>query len=299
MEQYSEEKRGKVSGWLYRFMENHAPWFWVIFSVVTVLGLYKAFSLTFLEKTPYTWDYTFHHITLSLLCILMMREAYQGKIHMGFRTQRFGVGILMCWPAVVFILINLGSYLCIGRIYPESLIMELMRNVSIGLFEEVVVRAVLVGHMMYHWRNSRRRVFLTVLWSSVLFGVLHIGNALENPVGTFIQIFYAMGFGVMFAAVYIRTRNLWSCILVHALVDFSANITNIFVPVQLDAEAYAGSMSGLTYFMPAFAPESILSVWSGLSFLGILVGTALAIVVGVFMLRRSKAAEIADLWADM
>ena len=299
MEQHSEDRRGKVSGWLYRFMEEHAPWFWVIFSVVTVLGLYKSFSLTFLEKTPYSWDYTFHHITLALLCIIMMREAYQGRFRMGFRTKRFGAGILMCWPALIFVLFNLGSNLCIGRIYPESLIMELMRNVSIGLFEEVVVRAVLVGHMMYHWRNSRRRVFQTVLWSSVLFGVLHIGNALENPMGTLIQIFYAMGCGVMFAAIYIRTRNLWSCILVHALVDFSANITNIFVPVQLDAEAYAGSMSGLTYFLPTFAPDSILSVWSGLSLFGILVGTALGIGAGIFLLRRSKAAEIADLWADM
>ena len=293
------KNRKTVSGWLYRFMENHAIWFWVIFSTVTVLVLYKAFSVTFLEKTPYMWDYTFHHITLTLLCILMMREAYQGEFHMGFHGKRFGLGLLLCWPARRFIALNLLSTLSVGRIYPESLIMEMAINVSVGLFEEVVVRAILVGHMMHYWKNSPHRVFKSVLWSSVLFGVLHIGNVFANPVGTALQIFYAAGFGVMFAAAYIRTRNLWSCILVHALVDLAANLNSIYVPLQADMEAYQMSLRELPPLVYSLVPQQIVSILSGIFVPGILVGVIFAVAAGAFSLRKSKAEEIAQLWENM
>lgn len=88
----NEEKNGQkpvFSDWLYQFMEKKAPWFWGIFSVVMVLGLYKTVSETFLGNTPYVWDIAFQRIALSLLAI-MMKEAYQGEFHLGLTTRRFG-----------------------------------------------------------------------------------------------------------------------------------------------------------------------------------------------------------------
>ena len=299
MDNRPDDEKGTVSGWMHRFMEEHAKWFWVLYSVLIVLVIYKAFSLTFLEKTPYSWDYAFHHITLALLSILMMREAYRGEFHMGFRGKGFWKGLVMCWPALVFLAVNLAGSLCIGRVYPESLIQELVKNVSIGLFEEVVVRAVLVGHMMHYWRNSPRRVFNAVLWSSVLFGVLHIGNALAAPLNTAFQIFYATGFGIIFAAVYIRTRNLWSCILVHALVDFTGSLTLIYLPLQPDYEAYGAAAADLTYLVPSVAPDWLISGWGLIAILGLLLGTALSVAVGIYELRKAKAEETALLWEKM
>lgn len=299
MDRNTDNGKRTVSAWLYRVMEDHAKWFWVIFSSVTVLVVYKAFSLAFLEKTPYTWDYTFHHITLALLCILMMREAYQGEFHMGFRGKKFGLCLLLCWPALLFIGLNLLGSLSIGRIYPESLILEIARNVSIGLFEEVVVRAILVGHMMHYWKNSPHRVFKAVLWSSVLFGVLHIGNVFANPIGTAVQIFYAMGFGVMFAAAYIRTRNLWGCILIHALVDFASNMNRIYVPLQPDGAAYAASLQELPSLVYSMVSPQTASVLSAIFLPGIMVGVVLAVSAGAFILRKAKAEKITQLWERM
>lgn len=291
--------RSSVSGFLYQFMENHAPLFWVIFSFGMVLIVYKSFNLAFLNKTPYTWDDAFQHLTLALICILMMREAYQGQFHLGFRRAGFFRGLLLCWPALLFLLINLITSLGAGPVYPESLALEVVRNGSIGLFEEIIVRAILVGHMMHHWKGTPHRVGKAVLWSSVLFGVLHIGNALANPIGTAFQIFYATGIGVVFAATYLRTKNLWSCILVHGLVDFASNMGNIYVPLQADTEAYMEAL----YQVPSLllgqaSPETIQMVLEMVTF-GIIPLTALCIIVGIFMLRKSKAPEIESLWEEM
>lgn len=299
-----EKKQGNhqgrsLSNWLYHFMEERAPWFWGIFSVVMVLVMYKTFNVTFLEKTPYVWDGMFQHVTLSLLCILLMREAYKGEFHLGFKTAGFWQGILLCWPAFLFIAFNLFGNLGSGRIYTDSLIMTLMDYCSVGLFEEVVIRAILIGHMMHHWRNDPRRVSKAVIWSSVIFGVLHIGNIFSNPIGTVIQILYATGIGILFAAAYIRTRNLWSCILVHSMVDFFAGIAKIFVPLQADMAAYEASLKQVPQVLLSGIPEETLVSIAPLLQLMPLVLSIVAAATAIYMLRSGKHGQIDMLWEEL
>ena len=294
-----QNKKASVSGILHDFMEHHAPWFWIIFSVVTVLIVYKSFSLTFLEKTPYTWDDVFQHYTLALLCIILMRESYKGQFHLGFRTERFGLCLLLCWPAIPFMLLNLLTSLSDQPIIPESLILMLLSNFAIGLFEEVVVRAILVGHMMHHWKGDKHRVLKSVLCSALLFGILHIGNFFSNPVGTIFQIVYASGIGVMFAAAYIRSRNLWPCIILHALVDLCANLGHIYVPLQADMAAYQEELMSVPSLVSYYVPYDVVMMLPGLVLVGAVLISIVAAIAGAFTLRKSKAQEIEALWEEM
>lgn len=292
-------RRLLFSDWLYQIMEKHAPWFWGIFSVVMVLGLYKWVSLAFLEKTPYVWDGTFQHIMLSLLAILMMREVYQGEFHLGFTTRRFWQGFLMCWPMLTFIAFNLFANLGSGKIYGESLTMALANYFSVGLFEEVIVRAILIGHMMHHWKGDAHRIRKAVVWSSVIFGVLHIGNVFSNPIGTLIQILFATGIGILFAAVYLRTRNLWSCILVHAINDFCAAIDTIYVPLQADIDAYNAALAEVPQILMGRIPqETLISIAPLLQLAGLPLAVFVAIM-GIYMMRPAKAKQINQLWEWM
>lgn len=286
-----------VSDWLYQFMEEKAPWFWGIFSIVMVLGLYKTVSTTFMEKTPYVWDVAFLRIALSLLAIMMMREAYQGEFYLGFTTRGFGQGLLLCWPMLAFIAFNLFLNLSSGKIYGESLAMMLTSNFSIGLFEEVISRAILVGHMMHHWKDDVHRIRKSVVWSSVIFGVLHIGNIFSNPVGTLFQIVYATGVGILFSAVYLRTRNLWGCVIVHAINDFCAGINALYVPLQADMDAYSALMTALPQiFVERIPEETLLAIVPLLQLAAIPISIFIAIV-GIYMVRPAKAKQINQLWA--
>lgn len=288
-----------LSDVLHDFMEDHAPLFWIVFSVVTVLVVYKSFSLTFLKKTPYTWDDVFQHYTLALLCIILMRESYKGQFHLGFRTARFGLGLLLCWPAIPFMCLNLLTSLSDRPIVGESLVLMLLSNLAIELFEEVVVRGILVGHMMHYYKGDRHRVLKSVLYSALLFGILHIGNALSNPVGTAFQVVYATGIGVMFAAAYIRSRNLWPCIILHALVDLSANLGNVYVQLQPDMAAYQEELMSVPSLISYYLPYETLMMIPGLVLVGAVVISILAALAGAFTLRRSKRAEIEELWQEM
>lgn len=60
--------------------------------------------------------------------------------------------------------------------------------------------------------------------TSVLFGVAHGMNAIyaASAVYTALQVGYAMGLGLTFAALVLVTRLIWPLIPAHALINFSA-----------------------------------------------------------------------------
>ena len=118
-----------------------------------------------------------------------------------------------------------------------------------------------------------------MLWSSVIFGVLHIGNIFSGHgvVSTLIQVFYSTILGIVFAAVYIRTQNLWSIAIIHGIVDFSGGIEGIYQMPQAIPEVSAGGGS--------------MNLLSLIVLMSVLV---IGLAWGIFLLRKKK--EILKLW---
>lgn len=269
-----------MTKFLRKLADEKAPLFWCLGMLVFMILGYKTFSTTFLGKTGFSYDATFLRLSLLLIVILMMREIYQGDFCFHFQTENLLKGFLLGWPLVLVMILNLLGTDFSRPIVLDGFVMTLTEYAIVGLYEEVLVRGFLVGHMMYHWRDDKRKVFKSVLWSSVIFGVLHIGNIFsgQGVATTLFQISYSTILGIVFAAVYIRTQNLWSVVIIHGLIDFAGGIEGIFQMPQamLEVSAGGGSMNLLSIVV-------LLSV--------MLIG----LVWGIFLLRKKK--EIQKLWS--
>ena len=234
-----------MTKFLRKLADEKAPVFWCLSMLVFMILGYKSFSTAFLGKTGYTYDVAFLRLALLLMVILMMREIYQGEFCFNFRTKNFVKGLLFSWPLLLFIVLNLLGTDFSRPIVLDGLVMALTENAIVGLYEEVLVRGFLVGHMMYHWKDDSRKVFKSVLWSSVIFCVLHLGNIFSGRgVGaTLFQVCYSTIIGVLFAAVYIRTKNLWIVAILHGIIDFAGSIETIFQTPQAVPQNVAGGGS--------------------------------------------------------
>ena len=75
-------------------------------------------------------------------------------------------------------------------------------------------------------RDSRTRVFWTVVWTSAAFGLIHLVNLLEGAgIGpTVLQVGYSFLIGGMCAIVLLKTGNLIYCILLHGIYDFGGGL---------------------------------------------------------------------------
>ena len=93
----------------------------------------------------------------------------------------------------------------------------------IGIVEEFLCRGWLLNEFLERYSRNRKEVFLSILFSSFIFGVVHFLNIGETQglFETLVQVMNAAAGGVFLALVYYKTKNIWVVVFSHALWDFS------------------------------------------------------------------------------
>lgn len=140
---------------------------------------------------------------------------------------------------------------------------------SIGLVEELVFRGIIGEALIEHYGTSYHGVWKATIIGGIIFGVAHMSNLFSaDPFGVMIQVVVAAVIGMLFAAIYYRTGNLWVCILLHAGLD-------------------AGSMleSGL------YGTGTIVEMVSSFSIANLIPCITYGLPI-LFILRRKKNAEV-------
>lgn len=145
-----------------------------------------------------------------------------------------------------------------------------------GIFEELLFRGVVLNAFQDAFAAKRAgTIWVSLILSALAFGLMHLANLAsgQNVVGTLMQVIEATAVGLCFGAVYLRCRNIWVVVILHALTDLSRAIgTN----AQTAVDAQNANVN---------AAASILSI---LPSLVILLGLTL------FLLRKSKMEELVE-----
>lgn len=91
---------------------------------------------------------------------------------------------------------------------------------SVGLFEEIAFRGLLQANFLRYYKEKKNGVIKSVVWSSVIFGLLHLLNITNGWIGEISQVGVATIFGMIFGALVIRTGRLYPFVIFHAVFDF-------------------------------------------------------------------------------
>lgn len=145
-----------------------------------------------------------------------------------------------------------------------------------GIGEEMALRVLPMSVMMRDWMDEKHIPFIAYS-TSLLFGLVHFINMLKGAAldVTIWQFISAVGIGVIFGAIYLRTGNITLCIILHAVHDMLAFMV-----------AGATETTGVILKMSAF--DAATSVIVGV------VGFAL----GTYMIRKSVRADIVAVWKE-
>ena len=97
---------------------------------------------------------------------------------------------------------------------------------AIGLFEELTFRGVIFLMIAEKRHTTRKGLFWSLILTSAVFGVVHLANVLLGAGigGVILQIGYSFLIGAMCSVVLLKTRNIWLCVLLHAIYDFSGTL---------------------------------------------------------------------------
>lgn len=144
--------------------------------------------------------------------------------------------------------------------------------------EEIAFRGIIGANFMRIY-NKKSGVWITLFVTSIIFGAVHILNVFAGADfgQSLFQGFYAFALGMLFAAVLLRTGNLWICIIIHGLTDTLALMSaEALEQGAVQAQAFVFDLSIL--------PLLIISLF----FIG----------YSIYLCRPKKQDEIVELWAD-
>lgn len=106
----------------------------------------------------------------------------------------------------------------------------LLLSLCIGFFEEGIYRGIMVNGLVKVFPKTRAGLWQAVVISGLIFGFIHVWTYIfaigTNPVSVIVQMagktFVTGIFGLLLAVIYLKTKNIWVCMIVHALNDFLA-----------------------------------------------------------------------------
>jgi len=255
----------------------------IVYAVVTVLtaALFTSLfglDMTNLENTPLDFSslsaLTLSKVVLSAVIILIL-------VTLGMKSEiipvrkGIGRGLLLGWFIVglgIAQFVYTFDFGNAGSVGADKLLLLLplaVHTLFIGVSEEFLCRGIFYNVIFNKYKNYHVAVFV----SSAIFGVGHFTNLIGGASldETLSQVLYAFAFGVLICAIYVRCKNIWVVVLLHAFFDFVA-----FAPDIL-THAYASKID-----------------WSGTNALiMIVVASVVAICLGLFLIRKSWRAGAA------
>lgn len=229
----------------------------LIFTIVLVL-LRADFSA--LDTYLYS---TLQELVGALVAVLfLVRTDRAGLLRR--RGSGFFNGLLVGMYPLVFIGYNAFGSLVLGR--PENGVLQpaarictfLVSMAMVGVAEEFIFRGVIAQTLLEHFGTSRAGIWKACLLSGLFFGGAHLTNILSSaPFGVLMQCVFAGSLGVLFAAIYFRTGNLWVLVFLHGAQDAASLLAGGLYGTENMSTAvssYDSTMllSVLVYLIPTF-----------------------------------------------
>ena len=167
-------------------------------------------------------------VALSLVTIFLSKNTYIfNEKKVGFIESLKVGGFMLCF-SVLILLTNL--FTLEGNIKTFDLLSVIIFCLLIGVFEEFLCRGFIQNEFIERFSKNRKQVFLSIALSSLIFGGMHITNIWigdQGVVETISQIIQATGLGILLGSIYYRTKNIWSCVFLHAFWDFAVFLGQI------------------------------------------------------------------------
>lgn len=246
----------------------------LVFSIVL---LFAGANFTTMDTYLYS---TLQELAGAAVMVLVLKKT--GRAGILFRRgSGFFNGLLVGMYPLVLIGYSFFATLMFQR--PENtpllplgrILTFLLSMMMVGVAEEFVFRGVIAQTLLEHYGTSRGGIWKACIVSGLLFGAGHLTNILgSEPFGVLMQCLFAAALGVLFAAIYFRTGNLWVTVFLHGMMDISSMLI--------------GGLYGTTTLAESVSGYNITMLYS----------VVLYLVPLAFLLRKKKLPEVQFYWGS-
>lgn len=163
-----------------------------------------------------------------VLSVVIMMGVYKLWFRPEFEGMLKGdlpLGFLLGLIELIYVVVTFAVSMMFGyelNIKPLTSVI-IFSSLRAGLGEEFIFRGVLISTLMRQWKDQNK-FRSAALVSGIVFGLIHATNVFAgaDPLRTLLQVIGAVGIGVIFTAVYLRSGSILPCMFYHTLHDIIA-----------------------------------------------------------------------------
>lgn len=223
------------------FSEKHPILFTILLFFISMIAV-----VPFSVFAPAAWPVNFSISIGRILVAIVLLFLFRGCIRRenSFKAiHLLPVPLLIpLWNIVYHFLTRCGQFVAIG----SPIIMAFVCALAPALFEETIFRAIQIDRL----KKSGKEPMTVLLISSAVFAAVHLTNiAGMTMVNMLVQVVYSLVIGFLLGAIYIKTEDFASVVLIHFLIDFSN---------QIFAQSPASSP---VYVIPIFLAVLAIETW--------------------------------------
>ncbi len=263
----------------------------LLFKATQKLSAYpeKLLEKTSLYPSDSTAQFFFSMVITDLIVVIVMLLVLWATNHL-YLLKKKGTGffkglsigayqiVFSCLIMVFMIFASIKQGLKLNSAF--NIIVFILCMSLVGISEELSCRALIAESLLEHYGTSKKALWKAAIISGVIFGLLHLFNMeSQNPTSTVAQAIMASATGIMYAAIYFRSGNIWVLVFLHALNDIAA------------ASAF-GLFSGMD-LLSAFKAKTDDGIFQ------ILILAIPAIIVTAYLLRDKKLNELQETWPEI
>ncbi|MCC1486656.1 CPBP family intramembrane metalloprotease, partial [Bacillus tropicus] len=117
-----------------------------------------------------------------LIVIMLLVNVTVFKLKFGNMLNRIGLGLLLLLPGLSYVALNLIGVEFDNLMKASMqayLIAVVFTSVAVS-YEEILLRGLLLNGLLKAWSQKKNGILLAVIWSSLLFSLVHAINLLSG-----------------------------------------------------------------------------------------------------------------------
>ncbi len=150
------------------------------------------------------------------------------------RLYKCPVSIRVLLIALPALIISLNNFPIIAflddRAYliqqPYTVFVFFFESLSNAFFEEVLFRSMILIFLLERFSSTKNGIFKAIIISSALFSILHLLNLFSGTslIDVTLQLGYSFLMGMLWAVMYLKTKNIWITIILHSTYNFFGQV---------------------------------------------------------------------------
>ena len=208
-----------------------------VFALLAIVGavLYYLPSFAYFGDAALNKTFSEAVVRACVAGFLISLAVYGGETSLfGYKIKGGRKGLAIVSPCFIVAIVNFPFSALIGGgatiTRGDLILLVVIDCVLIAVTEEVFFRGLLQNYFAERLKDRRYPLVLTVLVTNAVFALWHLVNLFSAGVGeTLLQVVYTFLVGSMLSFMITESKNLWLCVITHAVFDVGGSISSVGV----------------------------------------------------------------------